>query len=333
MVVVDHGCRQEAVEDEIRGVTSFSSGNAVILRGGSDAVGTNKALYKCIKSALQQANIPDAVFFIGNCSREIVYQLLQANQYIDLVIARGGYDMVRDIQNKSKIPILAHAAGGARIYVDKSADLEMALRIILNAKLSKPAACNSVDTVLVHERIADLFVQKLVERLEKEGVIINHIEFAEVGKPFLRTSQTRLSHFMASSQTGEPAQKDSPPRKLSLNLTMDKDVWNQEFLDKEIAIKIVLDYKQALKHIQNYTKGHTECIVAQDRKVIDAFIHSIDAASLMVNCSPRLHDGFIYGLGAEMGIATGKLHVRGPVGLEGLTTYKWVVVGKGQIRE
>lgn len=268
---------------------SIKSGNGVILRGGSDALHTNKALYLCIKYALKRARIVDTVSFIEDCSHRKIYQLLQMNQYIDLVIARGGYDMVRDIQSKSKIPVLAHAAGGARIYADRSADLEMALRIILNAKLSKPAACNSVDTVLIDKKIAGIFLPKLMKLLNREGVRI---------------------------YTGHS-----------------DGFWRREFLDKEIAIKIVLDYKQALKHIQNYTKGHTEGLVAQDEKVIDAFIHSVDTASLMINCSTRLHDGYMYGLGAEMGIATGKFHVRGPVGLEGLTTYKWIVKGSGQMRK
>lgn len=303
---------------------ALKSGNGVILRGGSDALHTNKALYLCIQYALKKAKIADAVLFIEDCAHRKVYQLLQMGQYIDLVIARGGYEMVRDIQSKSKIPVLAHAAGGARIYVDKSADLEMACKIILNAKLSKPAACNSVDTVLVHREIADIFLPRLLEKLNRYRVKIYIDQVHHVIPTTVEGSLANASNLLRRAERFLGyARNDHVPQ----------DLFSKEFLGKEIAIKVVSGPEEAIDHIRKYTKGHTEGLVAQDEKVIDTLIHSIDAASVMVNCSPRLHDGYVYGLGAEMGIATGKLHVRGPVGLEGLTTYKWVVKGKGQIRK
>lgn len=267
----------------------IKSGNCVLLKGGSEALWTNGALYNCILSALVPSEIEkSAVTFLKSKDRKELYDLLIRNDVIDLVIARGGYKMVADIMNRSSIPVLAHAAGGARIYVDKSADLEMAIDIVINAKISKPAACNSVDTVVIHQDIASVLVPKLVAELEAKGVMV--IENAK-----------------------------------------EKD-WKKEFLGLVVAFKIVKNVDDAIAFIQKYTKKHSEAIVAEDKKVIDMYTHAIDAAALFISCSPRLHDGFEFGLGAEMGIATGKLHARGPVGLKELTTYKWETYGNGQVR-
>ena len=193
--------------------------------------------------------------------------------------------MVKEVLSQSTIPVLAHAAGGARIYVDKSANLLMAEEIILNAKTSKPAACNSLDTIVVHQNIATEFVSKISSRLKDSGVII-----------------------------------------------VEND-WDTEFLGLTISIKVVRDIEEAIYFINQHSRRHSEGIVAEDKKVIDYFVGSIDAAALFVNCSTRLHDGYVFGLGSEIGISTSKLHARGPVGLKELTTYKWEVYGHGQIRE
>ena len=267
----------------------IKSGNCVVLKGGSEALRTNSALYNCIVSALKKSGIEKgAVTFIESTERKELYSLLKRSDVIDLVIARGGYKMVADVMNRSNIPVLAHAAGGARIYVDKSADLEKAINIVVNAKITKPAACNSVDTVVIHKDIASTFVPKLTAKLKEKGVTI--IE--------------------------KPKEKD----------------FEKEFLDLVICFKIVADVDEALAFIQKYSKKHSEGIVAEDKNVIDTYTKTIDAAALFINCSPRLHDGFEFGLGAEMGIATGKLHARGPVGLIELTTYKWEAYGDGQVR-
>lgn len=267
----------------------IKSGNRVILKGGSEAIRTNSVLYDCIVSALAKSEIDkEAVVFLKSSERKELYDLLKRNDVIDLVIARGGYKMVGDIMNRSTIPVLAHAAGGARIYVDKSADLEKAVNIIVNAKISKPAACNSVDTVVIHKDIAQTFVPKLTAKLKEKGVRV-------------------------------------------IKNAKEKD-WGKEFLDLVVAFKVVKNVDEAIAFIQKYSKKHSEGIVAQDKTVIKAFTDSIDAAALFINCSPRLHDGFEFGLGAEMGIATGKLHARGPVGLKELTTYKWEAYGNGQLR-
>jgi len=263
------------------------SGNVAILKGGSQVLRTNKALFACIKTALKKSALPqNAVSFVMSANRNITNQILKRNDIIDLVIARGGYGMVKTVMALSKIPVLAHAAGGARIYVDKSANLAMAESILLNAKITKPAACNSLDTILVHQEIAKKFVPQITK---------------------VMTS-----------------------KKVSVRKSID---WDEETLGLVVGLKVVKDVKEAVKFIHQHTKSHTEGIIAKETRVIDYFTKSIDAAAIFVNASTRLHDGYVFGLGSEMGISTSKLHARGPVGLKELTTYKWQVYGKGNIRE
>ncbi|MBI4990636.1 glutamate-5-semialdehyde dehydrogenase, partial [Candidatus Gottesmanbacteria bacterium] len=290
----------------------IKSGNIAILKGGREALNTNKVLYKCVKEALKAANLPEQIItFIKR--RDDVKELLKQNKHIDLVIARGGYEMVKRVQNMSTIPVLAHSSGGARIYVDKSADLEMAKKIIINSKISKPAACNSVDTVIVHQNIAKEFIPQIVKELRRYNVNI----------------------FFERSEKPAPSAAEGFSRNLpqEFSLRGSNNIWNTEFLDLIVSIKIVEDADSAIGFIHKYTKHHTEGIVAEERKVIDKFVNSIDAAAIFINSSTRLHDGGVFGMGAEMGISTGKLHARGPVGLKELTTYKWIVGGNGQIRE
>lgn len=262
------------------------SGNAAILRGGSEALETNKVLAECISVALAKSGFDkETISFVASSDRRITRQLLKAHGHIDLVIARGGYGLVRAVMNQSKIPVLAHAAGGARIYIDESANLAMAEKIILNAKLSKPATCNSLDSIVVHRNVASEWLSGVVSKLKKSGVEIV------------------------------------------------KGDWDTEFLGLRISIKTVSDVEVAVDFVNRHSKGHSEGIVASNRRVIEYFTKSIDAAAVFVNCSTRLHDGYVFGLGSEIGISTGKLHARGPVGLKELTTYKWEVYGNGQIRE
>ncbi|MEK7591918.1 MAG: glutamate-5-semialdehyde dehydrogenase [Patescibacteria group bacterium] len=262
------------------------SGNAVILKGGTEAIQTNKALYQCILIALKKAGFAkETINFISSSNRKITNDLLKQNKYIDLVIARGGYDLVRNVLRKSTIPVLAHAAGGARIYVDKSADLSVAQKIIINAKTSKPAACNSVDTIVVHQDIAADFI------------------------PIINIALNKVNVEVVTSED-----------------------WDKEFLKLAVNIKVVKNTEEAIKFINQHSKKHSEGIVASDKRTIEYFANSVDAAALFINCSTRLHDGYVFGFGSEMGISTGKLHARGPVGLRELTTYKWEVYGNGQIR-
>lgn len=264
----------------------IKSGNAAILKGGSEAIETNKVLYTCILQALVKSDLAkETINFIPSKNRRIINWLLKKHEYIDLVIARGGYGLVKAVLNQSTIPVLAHAAGGSRIYVDESADLSMAEKIIISAKISKPAACNSLDTIVIHQKVPTKFVSKITSRLKDGGVKI-----------------------------------------------VEND-WDTEFLGLSVSIKVVKNVEEAVNFINLHTKRHSEGIIATDKSVIDYFTKFIDAAALFVNCSTRLHDGYVFGLGSEMGISTGKLHARGPVGLKELTTYKWEVYGNGQIRK
>lgn len=287
VVFVIFESRPEVVIDVV--VLCLKSGNAAILKSGSEAKYTAKSLFVCVRRALVGAGISrDAFWLLPIKPRKEIYSLLKQTSYIDLVIARGGYGLVRTIKNQSRIPVLAHSAGGARIYVDESADLEMATRIIINAKTSRPSACNSLDTVLVHEAIAKGFIPQITKLLADKRVNVIY--------------------------------------------RMGFDKWDKEFLTLTCSIRIVAGVYEALDFISRYGKGHTEGIIAGDQKTIDIFSSGVDSAAIFINCSTRFHDGGQFGMGTEMGIATGKLHARGPVGLKELTTYKWIVTGNGQIR-
>lgn len=264
----------------------IKSGNTALLKGGSEALNTNIALYVCIQQALSRSSLPlQSISFIQSKNRTIIKTLLKQNNYIDLVIARGGYKMVKYIQSHSTIPVLAHSSGGARIYIDKSADLLIVEKIIINAKVSKPAACNSLDTIVIHTDIKDKILNTIQKSFEKNNVKIID------------------------------------------------DEWDEEFLSMRVSIKIVNSLNQAISFINAHSKKHSEGIIAQDKTIIRQFCQSIDAAVIFVNSSTRLNDGYIFGLGSEMGIATGKLHARGPVGLKELSIYKWIIYGQGHIRE
>ena len=264
----------------------IKSGNVAILKGGSEAMKTNLILYDCIKKSLIKSSFPkEAVCFIQSKNKSIVRKLLKRNDIIDLIIARGGYEMVKSIQNNSSIPVLAHSSGGARIYIDKSADLSIVEKVLINAKITKPSACNSLDTIVIHKDLKDKLLTKIIKSFKK-----NKVEII----------------------TGN---------------------WNQEFLGMKVSIKIVNSLDEAINFINTYSKKHSEGIIAQDKDAINKFCQLIDSATIFINSSTRLHDGYVFGLGAEMGIATGKLHARGPVGLKELSIYKWIVYGKGHIRE
>ena len=299
VIFVIYEARPEVTIDVVS--LCIKSANAVILKGGKEALNTNKILFNCILLAFQQSKLPQfAVNFIASPRRKIIGGLLKRNDCLDLVIARGGYGLVKAVLKASTIPVLAHAAGGARIYIDKSADLSTVNQIVINAKTSKPAACNSLDTVVIHKDIAKRTVPSFVAKLKSSGVKV-------IG--------------------------DNIAGKLVKIGKAEKSDWDKEFLDLTLAIKIVDNIDEAIRFINKHSKRHSEGIIAAEKKIIDYFVGSIDSAAIFVNCSTRLHDGYIFGLGAEMGIATGKLHARGPVGLNELTTYKWIAKGNGQIRK
>ena len=264
----------------------IKSGNAAILKGGSEALATNAVLYACVRRALTKSDLPEgAVAFVATGNRKVTDELLKHHDMIDLVIARGGYGMVGAVMEATKIPVLAHAAGGARIYVDKSADLTMAEKVLVNAKVTKPSACNSLDTILVHSAIAKKFIPRIAEAMRGHGVTI-----------------------------------------------MKNPDWDKETLGMTVGIRQVKDVQEAVAFVGEHSKRHSEGIIAKDVRAVRTFTSGVDAAAVFVNASTRLHDGYVFGLGSEMGISTGKLHARGPVGLKELTTYRWEVYGKGNIR-
>ncbi len=280
----------------------LKSGNAVILKGGSEAEDTNRILIHCIHEVLEKFHIAkEAVTFLDNVSHETVEEILTRNDLIDVVIPRGSYALTTAVAEKSRIPILYHASGGARMYVDESADIDQALEICVNAKTNRTGVCNALDMVLVHKKLAKNFLTRLNILLETKGF---EIRAGEKAKQYMKHA----------------------------TLANKKD-FSTEFLDSILAVEVVDDAEQALSFIKSHTHGHTEVLAAKDGKIIDAFIHEIDAAALMINCSSRFNDGGEFGMGAEMGIATGKLHARGPVGIKELTTYKWIAFGNGQVKQ
>ena len=264
----------------------IKSGNVAILKGGSEAIQTNIILYKCVIEALNKTDFrKESINFISSTKRNDILDLLKRNDLINLIIARGSYAMVRYIQQHSSIPVLAHSSGGARFYIDKSADVSLVKRILINAKITKPSACNSLDTIVIHKALVERLLPDIQRWMSNEGVEI-----------------------------------------------VEND-WMTEFLDLRVSIKIVDNIDEAIRFVNTYSKRHSEGIIATDTHAIQQYTAQVDAAALFVNCSSRLHDGYVFGLGSEMGIATGKLHARGPVGLKELTIYKWIVYGKGHIRK
>lgn len=280
----------------------IKSGNAVILKGGSEAATTNRVLVKYIHRVLEAFHIAkETVMLLDNATHKTVDEMLKRNDIIDVVIPRGSYALTTAVAQESRIPILYHASGGARMYVDRSANVQQALEICVNAKTNRTGVCNALDTVLVHKDLAKTFLIKLDKEL--------------LGKGFEVRSDRNAKEYMEHATLAK------------------KEDFSTEFLDSIVAVKVVDNAQDALFFIKSHTHGHTEILAAKDTKIIDAFIHEIDAAGLMINCSSRLHDGGEFEMGAEMGTATGKLHARGPVGIRELTTYKWIAFGNGQVKQ
>ena len=293
----------ESRPDVIPQVASLAlkSGNAVLLKGGSEAAHTNETLVSIWRDALATfPDIPvDAVTLLH--TREDVGHMLSLDQEIDLIIPRGSREFVRHIAEHSRIPVLGHGEGICHVYIDRAADLRKALDIAFDAKVQYPAACNAAETLLVHEAVASRFLPEVIARLQAAGVEVRACPCV-----------------MALAQAG------------NLVPASDED-WATEYSDLIISIKIVGSVDEAIEHIARYGSRHTETIVTEDTDAATRFMEQIDAAGVYHNASTRFADGFRYGLGAELGISTGKLHARGPVGLEGLTTYKYKLIGNGHV--
>jgi glutamate-5-semialdehyde dehydrogenase len=280
----------------------LKSGNAIILRGGSEAFHSNRAIVRILQKALSKAGVPEeAVQIFSRTEREAIQEMLQLEDEIDLIIPRGGEPLIRFVANHSKIPVIKHYKGICHIFLDETADLEMALRVCLNAKVQRPGVCNAMETLLVHAKIAERFLPKIAEALQKEGVELR-------GCPGTRKILPGIK---------EAKEED----------------WREEYLDLILSIRVVDGMEEAMKHIATYGSLHTEAIITSDYQNAQRFLRETDSSCVLVNASTRFNDGFELGLGAEMGISTSKLHAFGPMGLEELTTTKFIVYGEGQVRK
>lgn len=278
----------------------FKAGNAVILRGGSDAINSNKALVKLMQSALAAKGADEkSVQLVEDTSRETASALMRLNKYVDLLIPRGGGGLIRTVINNATVPVIQTGEGNCHIYVDESADIDMAVRIVNNAKTQRPSVCNAIEGVLVHEKAAGAFFTRLDELWQGKVKIVGDEQTAR----FIETE----------------------------NIATEED-YATEFLDLKLSSKVVSDIDEAIAHIARFGTKHSECIVTRSIENAHKFQQLVDAAAVYVNASTRFTDGFEFGLGAEIGISTQKLHARGPMGLEALTTYKYLINGSGQVR-
>lgn len=279
----------------------LKSGNATILRGGSEAINSNQAIAACIHLGLQQAGLPvTAVQVVQTTDRAAVGQLITMPQYVDVIVPRGGKSLIERISADARVPVIKHLDGICHVYVDAEADLQMAEEIAFNAKCHRYGVCNAMETLLVDAEIAANFLPKMAKRYQQEGVELRGCAL----------TMALLPKIQAASEAD----------------------WDTEYLAPILAIRVVAGLDAALEHIQRHSSAHTETIVTQNYDKSRRFLREVDSSSVMVNASTRFADGFEYGLGAEIGISTNKLHARGPVGLIGLTSQKWIVLGSGQIR-
>ena len=284
----------------------LKSGNAVILRGGKEALHSNLALARVVQEAAYQAGIPEGtVQFIESTDRALVDRILKMKGTIDLIIPRGGAGLINFIADNATIPVVTGGVGVCHTYVDKSADLDKAIAIAYNAKVQRPTVCNALDSLLVHTQVAERYLPLIAQEWTKAGVEMHCDERAlAILKPI-------------------PSLKLAPAK--------DED-WGKEFLALIAAIKVVNSLDEALKHIERYGSGHSEAIVTEDKSAAIRFLNEVDAACVYANASTRFTDGSQFGLGAEIGISTQKFHARGPMALRELTSYKWIIIGNGQVR-
>lgn len=280
----------------------FKTGNVTLLRGGRDARQSNKAIVSCIREALDACKVPkDAVLLVEDTSREAALEMMKMNEYLDVLIPRGGAGLIRSVVENSTVPVIQTGTGNCHIYVDEFADLEMAADIIVNAKTQRLGVCNACESLVVHEKVAKEAIPLIYSRLAEKQVEVRGDERAR----------------MAENQIWRAREED----------------WGREYLDAIISVKVVDSIEEAVDHINRYNTGHSEAIITKDYANALYFQERVDAAAVYVNASTRFTDGGEFGFGAEIGISTQKLHARGPMGLEALTTTKYVIFGNGQIRE
>ena len=294
---------------------AIKSGNAAILRGGSEAIESNKALALLVSESLREAGLPvDAVQLVQTTDREAVAQLIAMPEFVDVIIPRGGKGLIERVSRDARVPVIKHLDGNCHVFVDDTAELDMALRIVDNAKTQKYSPCNAAEGLLVAAGVADIFLPQIAAIFAAKGVQMRCDPAAAL---ILRALGAGLS-----TESG------------LAGLVVDavESDWSEEYLDAVISIKVVAHVDEAIAHINRYSSHHTDAIVTRDHVHAQRFLREVDSASVIVNASTRFADGFEFGLGAEIGISTDKFHARGPVGIEGLTSLKYVVMGQGEIR-
>jgi glutamate-5-semialdehyde dehydrogenase len=279
----------------------LKSGNAVLLRGGSEAINSNRILVQTLVKAGQAAGLPEGAIQLLDTSRESVMELIRLTGIVDLVIARGSEEMINHVMKNATVPVLGHGKGVCHVYVDEAADLDMAEKITFNAKVHRPGVCNAMETLLVHQKVANAFLPRIAKAYAAAGVEIRGDEAVRALIP-----------------GAVPATEED---------------WHTEYLDLIVSIRVVGSTEEAIRHINRYGSGHSDAIVTGDGKSAQRFFGEVDSAAVLHNASTRLHDGGVFGLGAEIGISTRKLHARGTMGARELTTTKYLVRGTGQIRE
>ena len=278
------------------------SGNAVILRGGSEAINSNRIIVNILKEACEKTGIPsDAISFIDSTDRSAVYEMLKLDELIDIVIPRGGEGLIRFVAENARMPVVYHYKGVCHTFVDKYADLKMAEEICFNAKVQRPGVCNAMETMLVHKDVAGKFLPAMCNRFKDAGVELRGCETTKSIVPWVKEAR--------------------------------EEDWYEEYLDLILSVKVVNSLDEAIDHINRYGSHHSDAIVTENYERAMRFLREVDSAAVYVNASTRFTDGFEFGLGAEMGISTQKLHVRGPMGLEDLTCCKYIILGCGHIRE
>ena len=292
----------------------FKTGNVVILKGGSDALHSNEAIVNCIRETLGAHGVTEnAIQLIADTSRETAAEFMKMNEYVDVLIPRGGAGLIRAVVNQATIPVIETGTGNCHIYVDESADFDMAIRIILNAKTQRIGVCNACESLVIHEKIVDAFMPKLAAALQQKDVVIHADEKS-----------------LAAAERREAANGGDLKKEL-LSAATEED-WGREYLDYMISVKTVSSLDEAIAHINRYNTGHSEAIITENYTNAQRFLDEIDAACVYVNASTRFSDGFEFGFGAEIGISTQKLHARGPMGLDALTSTKYIIYGNGQTR-
>lgn len=281
---------------------TFKSGNAVILRGGSDCINSNIKLVDIIRDSLKSVGLDeDSIILITDTDRKYVNELMKLNEYVDVIIPRGGAGLIKNVVNNSTVPVIETGTGNCHVYVDESADIDMAVNIVYNAKTQRIGVCNACESLVVHRAIAEKFIPMVVDKLKEKNVEVR-------GDSFSMDIDRRIV----------PATEED---------------WGTEYLDYIISLKTVDNIDEAIEHINRYNTGHSEAIVTKDYNNSRKFTQQIDAAAVYVNASTRFTDGFEFGFGAEIGISTQKIHARGPMGLDALTTGKYVILGDGQVRK